>query len=311
MDVIANLTDTDVPLIIGPTTGAFMPGLEKHRAEIESIQVKTFKYGSTDRHMLDVYYPPEDTIPASGKTRVLHFFYGGGFVSGARKLPAPYDLGCYASTGAYFAKRGILTVIADYRLVPHVKYPQPIEDVRDSISWVVANGTEIVGDTGIQADFDNVFLMGHSAGTIYISTLLFHPTLLTPELRSHIRGVILKSGIFRFPRDESVGAGNPLLQLYGGWDEVEANMPITLLNQASGELLTKFPKVLMFAGEREPDGFFPSNEEFKETLETKLGKQVKLIVMKGHNHASPHWALWSGAGEEWAEKVVRWIHYRA
>lgn len=244
---------------------------------------------------------------------VLHFFYGGGFVRGSRRLLPPYDLG-YASTGAYFAKRGILTVIADYRLVPSVRYPQPIEDVRDAISWTIANGAdEIVGDTGIQADFDHVFLLGHSAGTIYISTLLFHPTLLTPQLRSHIRGIVLKSGMFRFPRDERIALEHPLLQLYGNWDEVEANMPIALLKQASDEVLRGFPEVMMLASEREPDGFFVTNEELRDSLEARLGRDIMipLIIMKGHNHISPHWALWSGAGEEWAEEVTNWVHEKA
>ena len=54
---------------------------------------------------LDVYYPPRQATAASGKVPVLHFFYGGGFVSGERRLAPPYDL-AYASTGAFFAKRG-------------------------------------------------------------------------------------------------------------------------------------------------------------------------------------------------------------
>ncbi|KAH9929190.1 Alpha/Beta hydrolase protein [Fomitopsis serialis] len=300
MDVVANMKVTAIRLINTSTMNAFVPHLEKRRAEIEGVHVKTFKYGTAERHMLDVYYPPEDICPTSGrKIPVLHFFYGGSFVRGSRRLPPPYDLG-YASTGAYFAKRGILTVIADYRLVPNVKYPQPIEDVRDTISWVIANGAdEIVGQTGIQADFDHVFLLGHSAGTIYISTLLFHPTLLTPQLRSHIRGIVLKSGMFRFPRDKRMGLEDPLLQLYGNWFEVEANMPIALLNQASDEVLKGFPEVIMLAREQEPDGFFVTNEErVREALEARLGRDIPLNFMKGHNHISPHWALWSGREQE-------------
>ena len=54
---------------------------------------------------LDVYYPPETTLAENEEVPVLHFFYGGGFVAGARRLAPPYDLG-YASTGAFFAKRG-------------------------------------------------------------------------------------------------------------------------------------------------------------------------------------------------------------
>ena len=54
---------------------------------------------------LDVYYPPAETLPLSGKASVLYFIYGGGFFEGDRKLAHPYEL-VYTNTGAYFAKRG-------------------------------------------------------------------------------------------------------------------------------------------------------------------------------------------------------------
>lgn len=192
--------------------------------------------------------------------------------------------------------------------MPHVKYPEPVEDVRDAIGWVVNNGDHITRETKVRADFDNIFVLGHSAGTIYTATLLLHPTLLTPELRSHIRGIVLKSGIFRFPRDERHPLKHTVLQLYGDWEMVEANIPITLLNQAPEELLVTFPEVIMFASEREPEEVMASNTELRETLEKKLGRPVPLTIMKGHNHISPHWALWSGAGEEWGEEVAKWVH---
>lgn len=57
------------------------------------------------RLQLDIYYPPAEALPSSGKTPVLFFTYGGGFFEGDRRLAHPYDL-VYANTGAYFAKRG-------------------------------------------------------------------------------------------------------------------------------------------------------------------------------------------------------------
>lgn len=180
--------------------------------------------------------------------------------------------------------------------------------MRDAIGWVVNNGDYITQETSVRADFNNIFVLGHSAGTVYTATLLFHPTVLTPQLRSRIRGIILKSGIFRFPQDEDYPLKHPLLQLYGDWETVGANMPITLLNQAPEDLLRSFPEVIMFASEREPEQVMVSNKELKETLERKLGRQVPFTIMEGHNHISPHWALWSGAGEEWGEEVAKWVH---
>ncbi|KAH9840820.1 Alpha/Beta hydrolase protein [Rhodofomes roseus] len=306
MDIIRNFEPTEIPLIHQPIRDAFLPELEKHRAEIESVKSETFKYGSTDRHQLDVYYPPADAIPLSGKVPVLYFFYGGGFFEGDRRLATPYEL-VYTNLGAYFAKRGNLTVISDYRLVPGAKFPEPVEDVRDAIQWVVANADEVLSGTGIQADFDHVFLMSHSAGSTHTSTLLLHPSVLPADLRRRIHGVILKGGVYSFERDESMSPNASLLQLYGSWDAIEANMPATLLQRAPGELFENFPKVTVLVSEREPDGFIENSKSFAAALETRLGRSIPIVVMKDHNHLSPHWALGTGAGEEWAEEVTKWI----
>ena len=117
--------------------------------------------------------------------------------------------------------------------------------------------------------------------------------------------------MFRFPRDKHNPLKHVLLQLYGDWDTVDENMPITLLRKAPQELLQNLPEVIMFASEREPENMLASNEELRETLEQKLGRPVPLTIMKGHNHISPHWALWSGAGEEWGEEVAKWVHEKA
>ncbi|KZT66918.1 alpha/beta-hydrolase [Daedalea quercina L-15889] len=310
MDIIANLDERAIPLVWQPIRDAFQPELEKHRAEIENIQSRTFKYGVTDRHMLDVYYPPVDALPASGKIPVLYFFYGGGFFEGDRRLPHPYGL-VYTNTGAYFAKCGFLTIISDYRLVPGAKFPEPVEDLRDAIGWTIAKAHDILSGTDVQADFDHVFLMSHSAGACHTSTLLLHPTLLPPDLRSHIRGVILQGGVYTFKRDGSMGPDAPLLQLYGSWDAVEANMPAMLLQRAPGELLENFPEVAVFYSEKDPEDFIENSKDFATSLGTKLGRSVPVVVMKEHNHLSPHWALWTGAGEEWAEDVTKWIRDKA
>ena len=114
----------------------------------------------------------------------------------------------------------MLTVISDYRLVPYAKFPEPVEDMRDAIGWVIANADEVLADRGIQADFDHVFLMSHSAGSALSSTLLLHTTLLPPNVRARIHGVILQGGAYTFKRDESTSPDDPVLQLYGSWDSV-------------------------------------------------------------------------------------------
>lgn len=67
--------------------------------------------------MLDVYLP--DTA-ARRPLPVVVFFYGGAWEGGSRDD--------YRFVGASLAARGVMTVIADYRVYPEVVFPTFIED---------------------------------------------------------------------------------------------------------------------------------------------------------------------------------------
>ena len=69
-------------------------------------------YGPLPRNKLDVWVPAN--APA-GPLPVIVFFYGGGWVSG--------DRGDYGFAGRAFAAQGFVTIVADYRLVPEVRFP--------------------------------------------------------------------------------------------------------------------------------------------------------------------------------------------
>lgn len=86
----------------------FVPILETKQADIQATKKETYQYGPTERHKLDVYYPPK--TPTSGHPHILFFSYGGGFYMGSRSLPAPADI-IYSNLGAFFSKRGFITVI--------------------------------------------------------------------------------------------------------------------------------------------------------------------------------------------------------
>jgi len=234
----------------------------------------------------------------------LFFVYGGGFVEGQRIFPPPYDLG-YTSTGAFFAKQGFLTVIPDYRLVPHVKFPEPVEDLRDAFAWIVSNAKEVARGSGVEPDLDTVFWMAHSAGASHVSTLLLYPNLLPADLRSRVRGLVLKGGAYRYSPGQ--GLDEIILQYHGSWDDAGKAMPISLLKNAPENILKNFPDVLSLASEKEPDGAWEMSEEFAGALKEKFGAEYPVVPMKGHNHISPHWALCTGQGEEWAFEVSEWI----
>ncbi|KIK64243.1 hypothetical protein GYMLUDRAFT_221578 [Collybiopsis luxurians FD-317 M1] len=281
--------------------GFFVPLLEEKRGFIESTSRRTFKYGATDRHKLDVYYPEK---PASnGKTPVLFHVYGGGYVSGAR----PADL-VYANIGAYFANKGFITVIPEYRLLPEAKYPDPIVDVRDAIVWVTENPHSLSHGSITNADINSFFIVGHSVGANNISTM-FLLSLLPDNVQSRFRGAVLISGAFVI-EVEAVGPTlNPedMIAFFGSLEKAKDDAPLSQVNQFSKDKIATLPPFFLVVAEKDPDPFLRATELFHDALSTLTGKQIPKLVGKGHNHVSEVFALSTGQGEEWAEEVYKWM----
>ncbi len=144
------------------------------------------------KHRLDVYAP-------QGKVGVpvLVFFHGGVWQGGDRDE--------YRNIGEAFAARGILTLIASYRLTPAVRHPEHVRDAARAVAWAFQHVTEYGGRA------DRIFLSGHSAGGHLVALLLFDPQYLRVERveAERLAGVIPLAGIFDLtkPIDDTPGGG--------------------------------------------------------------------------------------------------------
>ncbi|NVM80110.1 acetyl esterase/lipase [Duganella sp. SG902] len=103
-------------------------------------------YGDGPRRKLDVYRPRD----GHGNAPVVVFFYGGNWVAGERAD--------YAFVGRALASRGMVAVIADYRLHPEVSYPDFLRDAAQAVAWAAREAPRYGGDP------KRLFVMGHSAG---------------------------------------------------------------------------------------------------------------------------------------------------
>jgi acetyl esterase/lipase len=103
-------------------------------------------YGDDPRQKLDVYVPHQ---PMPGAPVVV-FFYGGSWNSGSR-----LD---YSFVGEALASRGIVTVVADYRLYPQVRYPLFLQDGARAVAWTKTHIREFSGNP------QRLYVMGHSSG---------------------------------------------------------------------------------------------------------------------------------------------------
>lgn len=304
MDEIKALPDVDFPQILEPTHKILYPLLEANRSTIESVPRKTFKYGTTDRHQLDVYYPKGVTGPVP----ILFWVYGGGFVAGARIIPGQ-ELQ-YANIGAFFTSRGIAVVIPDYRLAPEFKYPAGGEDVKDAIVWVAANLSTINEDAPSQLDVNNIFAMGHSAGAVHVITAFLAPNTFPDTLRKSVKGLILLGAAYHW-RNVPPGVQTPSVFYYGSnAEEVRKVEPLGLFENASENVLGSLPDLLVMRSERELTGFQALHDGFLEFIKAKQVVKVDDGIMEKHNHLSIALALGGGEGEEWGVKVAEWVKLR-
>ena len=112
------------------------------------VLTQSVAYGPDARQRADIYQP-RTAAPANGFPTVV-FFYGGARNRG--------DRADYRFVGEALASRGILTILADYRLYPQVRYPEFLRDSAAALAWAREQAPRLGGDT------KRLFVMGHSAG---------------------------------------------------------------------------------------------------------------------------------------------------
>ncbi|MBC7992501.1 MAG: alpha/beta hydrolase [Rhizobacter sp.] len=138
-------------LALAATTLAFAgcsAGLNKLTPSSTYTRTGGVNYGALPRQQLDIYQP---TSPApAGGWPVVVFFYGGSWNWGER--------GEYQFVGEALASRGVLTLVADYRLYPEVRYPAFLEDSAQAVAYGLREAKRLGGNP------QRVFVMGHSAG---------------------------------------------------------------------------------------------------------------------------------------------------
>ena len=103
-----------------------------------------------DCALLDVHLPQRDSFP------VFVYFHGGGLEAG--------DKADDNVVFEYLTSKGIAVVSANYRMYPHAKYPEFVEDAAEVVAWVFKK----MGSYGL---VEGVYVGGSSAGG-YLSMML-------------------------------------------------------------------------------------------------------------------------------------------
>jgi acetyl esterase/lipase len=230
------------------------PGL----VECRQAPLTSIAYGDGARQKLDIYLPKQN---ADSGSAVLIFFHGGSWHDGEREG--------YGFLGRAFAARGFVTVIADYRKAPSVRFPAFVQDTASAIAWVHANIVKYDGDA------DRIFVMGHSAGAhIAMMTALDPQWLAANNLAPDvIKGVIGLAGPYDFlplTTDSSKFA-------LGQWPDLKETQPITY---ARGDA----PPLLLLTGDKDTV-VKPRNSKILSEAIQALGGQQQLRIYPDVDHA--------------------------
>ena len=209
----------------------------------------------------------------------------------------------YTNVGAFFAHAGYLTVIADYRLVPAgAVFPNCLEDVRDTLAWIVQN-------LGSEGDTSKIYLMGHSVGALNQISTLLHPGMLSDDVRERIKAIALNCGVYHseFPPEEFSLPPFLLQSYFGPPTKRLAKMPLGLLKAAPESLVRSLPALMFITAEKEPEDLRISKKDIVKLLKERGVNDIVSYENLVHNHPSSIMALSSGEGEEWAYEMINWM----
>jgi acetyl esterase/lipase len=214
-------------------------------------------YAAHDRGALDVYFPRR---PAPGHPIAL-FIYGGSWQSGTKSM--------YGFVGRALAARGIVTVIADYRVYPEVKYPVFLQDNAEATAFVKQKAAQW------GADPSHFYLIGHSAGAYDVAMLALDRRWLGAvglDPKRDLAGVIGLAGPYDFlPLRDAT-----LKIIFGPEETRPATQPIAYANPDS-------PPLLLAAGAGDTVVDPGNSTRLAAAVKAKGGEaQVKIYPGIGH-----------------------------
>ena len=221
-------------------------------------KVADVAYADGQRKKLDIYMPEDLKAPAP----VVMFVYGGAWRAG--------DKFEYEFVGRALAAAGFVTVIADYRLYPEVKYPDFLEDNAQAMRWIQDNISLYDGDP------KRFFLAGHSAGA-YNAVMLGVDSSFRRDLgvTMPIRAIAGISGPYNFYPFEY----NEVRETFGDAANPEGTQPINLIT-------TETPPILLASGTADPIVRVQNSEALGQKLRSS-GVWVTEKYYDGMGHLEP------------------------
>ncbi|WP_454654065.1 alpha/beta hydrolase [Bosea beijingensis] len=214
---------------------------------------------------MDIYLPSDC---ASAPKPVVFFVYGGSWANGAKET--------YSFVGDALSARGFVTVIADYRLVPEVRFPVFIEDGAQALRFVRDNIARFGGAP------EAIHMMGHSAGAYNAMMLTLDKRYLAAVgMRADdVRSIVGLSGPYDFlPFDIDVTK-----EAFGNARDPVRTQPINFARRDA-------PPVFLATGSEDTTVIPRNSERLALALRKAGARSVSLKIYQGLGHAGTATAL--------------------
>ncbi len=239
---------------------------------------KTFTYAKTKEAELKivVHFPPE--WKETDKRPGIVFFFGGGWENGT--------LDSFARQAKYFAGRGMVAALADYRVKSRhgVTPKECVDDARSAVRWFRQNA----GTLGV--DPDRIVASGGSAGGHIAACTTLRPSSEPddPKDSSKANALILFNPVLRF--------GPQMLTKIDNDAEVgKAISPVLHLKKDSP------PTLLMFGTD---DFLYRQGQEFIQRSK-EVGNRAEMLTAEGQPHGFFHRSPWYRKRRSYQEKRTK------
>ena len=255
------------PVINAPETAKRLAPLQRNEPYAGVGVTRDEKYGSDERHRLDVFRSND----AASSLPVLLFVHGGGYVRGDKRAAgSPF----YDNVMLWAVGHKMVGVNMTYRLAPANPWPAAVEDIGAAVAWTRDNVARFGGDP------DRIILMGHSAGATHVASYLAHPQFRGKNsLRA--TGAILVSGTYDLKPEIDV----PGQRSYFGSDT--ALWPAR--SSIAGLTKTDIP-LLVAHGELDVPYYIDQAEALKTRL-CRESRCPRFVSLRGQSHMSEIYGL--------------------
>ncbi|MCL2125539.1 MAG: alpha/beta hydrolase [Oscillospiraceae bacterium] len=246
-------------------------------------------YGEDPRQSLDIYLPND----GSGPYPVVFFAHGGGWTSGNKG-----DVQVVPFIGG--VARGYAIISINYRLLPNIRYPENLFDIKMALSWVSQNAETYLLDPSRTA------LCGASAGAHLMMMAAFtqgQPVFgdIPGAPTCRVLAVVNQFGPSDFakfhahydesgyPRAQAPGEPSSLDDLLGAKAESIPNL-VRFINPIDN-VHPRIPPVLIQHGRYDPIVPYQQSVELYEKINSVAGEgMAELDLSEEFLHADPGYA---------------------